>query len=67
MVSFQNGDVSGWIEYPNIDDFQASREKKSDLMDASNAHIGTIEKMFKQELTNIANKDPLYDITVQVS
>ena len=31
-----------------------------------NAHVGTINKMFTQELKDIADRDPLHDLTVQV-
>ncbi len=33
---------------------------------ASKTSVNTIAKMFTQELKNIADKDPLHDLTVQV-
>ncbi len=51
----------------------ATTTDRKDMADAAtdqsasvNAHVGTINKLFTQELKDIADRDPLHDLTEQV-
>lgn len=70
-----NGDADTGhnIEYPSSDQQQQqetilenSSSVSSSANSNNNAHVGTISKMFTQELTIVADRDPLHDLTVQV-
>lgn len=62
-----NPDTS--IEYPDLSAMllQMSSASQNPTSDTASRNMATLKKLYTQELRKIAERDPLHDLTVQVS